>query len=222
MERWQWGSTYYDAKLPMQQLGLLLRQGCFCYSNAALQDNVLALITSDCRYERALLGIKLLAQQHLGHTVQSLIAWRQHVNDDIKKNYSQNNVVNVQGVCKRVSRLCGFGGLVTAHTSACGMSSVVQGVPDCSSICGTRSNCHDVLTLIPTSSRCYESPMLVMSTCGWLLLALYHMHHVIDPAPRLLKIRIVLEPLCAGSHGDTVLGSSHASAGCFCARLLEG
>lgn len=68
-----------------------------------MQDNFLATISSDWRYERALQGIQLLAQHHLGHLVQSLIAWRQNVNEDIKKNYSQNNVVNVQGVCKRVS-----------------------------------------------------------------------------------------------------------------------
>lgn len=68
-----------------------------------VQENFLQTIASDWRYERALQGIRLLAQHHLGQLVQSLIAWRQAVNDDIKKNYSTNNVVNVQGVCKRVS-----------------------------------------------------------------------------------------------------------------------
>lgn len=48
-------------------------------------------------------GIRLLAQHHVGQLVQSLIAWRQAVNEDIKKNFSSNNIVNVQGVCKRVS-----------------------------------------------------------------------------------------------------------------------
>jgi hypothetical protein len=50
-------------------------------------------------------GIRLLAQHYLGHLVQALIAWRQNVNEDIKKNFSSNNVVNVQGVCKRVRQL---------------------------------------------------------------------------------------------------------------------
>lgn len=36
--------------------------------------------------------------------MQAIIAWRQAVNEDIKKNFSSNNVVNVQGVCKRVSK----------------------------------------------------------------------------------------------------------------------
>lgn len=54
-------------------------------------------------YWYAAQGIRLLAQHHLGHLVQALIAWRQNVNEDIKKNFSSNNVVNVQGVCKRVS-----------------------------------------------------------------------------------------------------------------------
>ncbi|WIA40102.1 hypothetical protein OEZ86_013510 [Tetradesmus obliquus] len=70
---------------------------------ATPQDNFLATIASDWRYERALQGIRLLAQHHLGHLVQALIAWRQNVNEDIKKNFSSNNVVNVQGVCKRAA-----------------------------------------------------------------------------------------------------------------------
>jgi hypothetical protein len=56
-------------------------------------------------FNYALQGIRLLAQHHLGHLVQALIAWRQNVNEDIKKNFSSNNVVNVQGVCKRVRGL---------------------------------------------------------------------------------------------------------------------
>lgn len=67
------------------------------------QDNFLQTVASDWRYERALQGIRLLAQHHVGQLVQSLIAWRQAVNEDIKKNFSSNNIVNVQGVCKRVS-----------------------------------------------------------------------------------------------------------------------
>jgi len=47
--------------------------------------------------------VRLLAQHHVGQVVQALIAWRQNVNEDIKKKHSVNNVVNVQGVCKRVS-----------------------------------------------------------------------------------------------------------------------
>jgi hypothetical protein len=67
------------------------------------QGNVLDTLASDWRYERALQGIRLLAQHHVGQLVQAIIAWRQAVNEDIKKNFSSNNVVNVQGVCKRVS-----------------------------------------------------------------------------------------------------------------------
>lgn len=69
------------------------------------QDNFLTTIASDWRYERALQGIRLLAQHHVGQLVQSLIAWRQAVNEDIKKNFSTNNIVNAQGVCKRVSSI---------------------------------------------------------------------------------------------------------------------
>lgn len=68
-----------------------------------LQGNFLDTLASDWRYERALQGIRLLAQHHVGQLVQAIITWRQAVNDDIKKNFSTNNVVNVQGVCKRVS-----------------------------------------------------------------------------------------------------------------------
>lgn len=68
------------------------------------QGNVLDTLASDWRYERALQGIRLLAQHHVGQLVQAIIAWRQAVNEDIKKNFSSNNVVNVQGVCKRVSK----------------------------------------------------------------------------------------------------------------------
>lgn len=69
----------------------------------AAQENFLQTVASDWRYERALQGIKLLAQHHVGQLVHAIIAWRQAVNDDIKKNYSTNNVVNMQGICKRVS-----------------------------------------------------------------------------------------------------------------------
>lgn len=68
-----------------------------------LQGNFLDTLASDWRYERALQGIRLLAQHHVGQLVQAIITWRQAVNEDIKKNFSANNVVNVQGVCKRVS-----------------------------------------------------------------------------------------------------------------------
>lgn len=68
------------------------------------QGNVLDTLGSDWRYERALQGIRLLAKHHVGQLVQAIIAWRQAVNEDIKKNFSSNNVVNVQGVCKRVRK----------------------------------------------------------------------------------------------------------------------
>jgi hypothetical protein len=70
---------------------------------SAAQDNFLQTVASDWRYERALQGIRLLAQHHVGQLVHAIIAWRQAVNEDIKKNYSTNNVVNMQGICKRVS-----------------------------------------------------------------------------------------------------------------------
>jgi hypothetical protein len=73
------------------------------YTCLVSQGDILATISSDPRYERALLGIRLLARHHVGQLVQTLIAWRQNVNEDIKKNFSQNNVVNASGVCKRVS-----------------------------------------------------------------------------------------------------------------------
>jgi hypothetical protein len=72
----------------------------------SLQGKFLEVLASDWRYERALQGIRLLAQHHVGQLVQAIIAWRQAVNEDIKKNFSTNNVVNVQGVCKRVRGSC--------------------------------------------------------------------------------------------------------------------
>jgi hypothetical protein len=74
-----------------------------CLYLSAAQENFLQTVASDWRYERALQGIRLLAQHHVGQLVHAIIAWRQAVNDDIKKNYSTNNVVNMQGICKRVS-----------------------------------------------------------------------------------------------------------------------
>eukprot|EP00775_Hariotina_reticulata_P013221 gene13221-13351_t len=70
---------------------------------ATPQENFLATISSDWRYERALQGVRLLAQHHVGQVVQALIAWRQNINEDIKKKHSVNNVVNIQGVCKRAA-----------------------------------------------------------------------------------------------------------------------
>lgn len=76
------------------------------YCLFSLQGKFLEVLASDWRYERALQGIRLLAQHHVGQLVQAIIAWRQAVNEDIKKNFSTNNVVNVQGVCKRVRSSC--------------------------------------------------------------------------------------------------------------------
>eukprot|EP00877_Chromochloris_zofingiensis_P014103 jgi/Chrzof1/8947/Cz03g30090.t1 len=74
------------------------------YTDASTpQDNLLASVSSDWRYERALQGIKLLAQHHAGMLVSTLIAWRQNVNEEIKKNFSSSGVVNVHGLCKRAA-----------------------------------------------------------------------------------------------------------------------
>lgn len=66
------------------------------------QDNFLATLSSDWRYERSLQGIRLLASHAVGPLVNALIGWRQAVNENIKRHHSANNVVNLAGVCKRV------------------------------------------------------------------------------------------------------------------------
>ncbi|KAI8469209.1 MAG: cell morphogenesis central region-domain-containing protein [Monoraphidium minutum] len=95
-------------------LDLLLRQYWRYASDlvdvAAPQDNFVSRLSSDWRYERALQGVRLLAQHHIGVLVQNLMAWRQQVTDEIKKAYSGgpggaggSGVLNLQGICKRAA-----------------------------------------------------------------------------------------------------------------------
>lgn len=168
-----------------------------------MQENVLATIASDWRYERALQGIRLLAQHHLGHLVQSLIAWRQHVNDDIKKNYSQNNVVNVQGVCKRVSS--GRQQLQATHGS---------------------QQCSRSRTQCTLSAYQYTS-----INCGCEVLVICKVNnagaafHPVAPEWGMQASGLILcaawTAVCAGCHGDIVSGSSNSGVGRVHTRLLE-
>jgi hypothetical protein len=182
-------------------------------------------LASDSRYERALQGIRLLAQHHVGQLVQAIITWRQAVNEDIKKNFSANNVVNVQGVCKRVSilhRQSNFAANTTAsaapaYTGCCdtanGSSAAAGPAVIVSAMVSCANGPQQVHISMSLSWEFAKVQSRLVSAAG-LAEVSKHLQHLVIQAVALTGpcCSFVLVFFAAGHNGDPVLGGSHPSA----------